>query len=241
MDVNMNKLASPCSRVCLVQHRVNCLPCYSWALLRQSRISVCVLGGGGSSFLLSSLCWFRTRYVRCLMAISWIAFIEFLIDGGGMCRLSSSVCILCGCCNDSKRVDFLILSYDGVNEGDIFVVVCWMACSMILSCVKVNSTIWIVRSFVGKSNLVCSKVATFMNTIFGWSLARHVQFALLHVHLSIRSRMVLSRGLSFWVVALMSVKCFLWMHDLSNLAIWWMAALCLVILIAFESFMIKYG
>lgn len=72
-------------------------------------------GGGASSFLLSSLCLFRTRYVRCLMAISWIDFIEFLIDGGGMCRLSSSVCILCGCCNDSKRVDFLILSSNGVN------------------------------------------------------------------------------------------------------------------------------
>lgn len=110
---------------------------------------------------------------------------------------------------------------------------------MILSRVKVNSTIWIVRSFVGKSTPVCSKVATFMNTIFSWSLARHVQFALLHVHLSIRSGMVLSQRLSFWLPALMSARCFLWMHDLSNLAIWWMAALCLVIPIAFEFFMVK--
>ena len=67
-----------------------------------------------------------------------------------------------------------------------------MACSINLSCVKVNSMICIFRSGVGIKGLFCLYVAPCMHTMLGCNFVRHSHRVLLHMHLSIHGGMVLS-------------------------------------------------
>ena len=67
-----------------------------------------------------------------------------------------------------------------------------MDCSINLSCVKVNSMLCMVRFGVGIRGSFCLYVAPCMYTTLGCSFARHSHCVLLHVHLSIHDKVVLS-------------------------------------------------
>ena len=63
-----------------------------------------------------------------------------------------------------------------------------------LSCVNVNTIIWMVRWGVWICGLGCSYGAPWMYKMYGLSLARHVHLVVRHEHGSIQGGMVLSCG-----------------------------------------------
>lgn len=69
-----------------------------------------------------------------------------------------------------------------------------MAWSKNLSCVKVNSMIWMVKSKLGISGPFCSYAVPW-TTMCGLSFARHSQCVVLHVQVSLHGGMVLFWGL----------------------------------------------
>ena len=107
-----------------------------------------------------------------------------------------------------------------------------MAWSRNLSCIKVISIIWMIRSGVGISGPFCSYATPCMWMISGLRFARHWHRVVLHVQLSIHSGMMLSRSwwLPCWLSALIIVRCLVYTFDFSRLESWWAVALCLAIL-----------
>ena len=170
--------------------------------------------GSISSCLLLSFLLLRTRYVRYLMAIWWMIFIvTFLMSDVGICRFSRSSMLLVWMAPLTLAVITmrglifqscaLIASTNGLHLSS-FVCMSW---SRNLSCIKVDSIIWMVRSGVGISGPFCSYAAPRVKMIPGLSFARHSHHVVLHVQLSIHGRMVLSWWLPCWLLALMSVRC----------------------------------
>ena len=64
------------------------------------------------SCLLCILSLFRTRYLRYFVAIWCIAFIDFLIVFGGVCRLSSTLIILISECYYLKLCNAIIVYWE---------------------------------------------------------------------------------------------------------------------------------
>ena len=122
----------------------------------------------------------------------------FFINAVGICSfLRSSILLVCiapltPAVMVIRGLVFQPCAFIASISGLYLVSFVCMACSINLSCVKVNSMICMVRSGVGIRGPFCSYVAPCMYTMSGCSFARHSHRVLLHVHLSIHGGMVLS-------------------------------------------------